>query len=342
MKKVMYLMILLSSFIVHSYSIDSEISGTDIKYKNIINSGSHRVLAPWKPVSNLLPSINWSPGFKYEKKNIKLNGPGGVVDISDAIKIIGIEYKSNNSLNIIKNTTMTGTRCNEYGYSGDISYVISNVLGTCRSDDIYDSYSKMPFHFIRPIVSIDENYIIAAFDSLSNKKEGYYSGNIPINYLYMYEQINGIKTWRNLKENIYVNFYYKASFITSVRLQDPTEHLMDIVELSSNKIRGSTIFNIIAEGYFNNGLNLTLDSSNKYYLFDSKSGHNLNISIKCSTCDNPELVKDGKIINSKTSITGIDDSKITFPIDVNFEEEKSLIPIGTYKGQFTMIFSVDI
>ncbi len=340
-----WILLFLISFNVFSYTLDASITGDVIKYKNAINSpsGLGKVLVSWAPSHNLLPAKNWSPGFKYTQKDITLSGPGGSVDLKQAISVIGLEYKSKDLLIESTGVSMPGAVCSADGYSNSEVYVISQVSGTpCRGKSVFSSNGKMPFYFVRPIFDIKEDKVINAFANLSNKIEGFYSGNIMINYVYAFEQNNGVKTWRNLSAPLTISFYYKPNMLTSIRLENPGVHLMKIQDKNDLEIIGETEFNIIAEGFFNNGIGLSLASSNNYELSNSTKSFRIPISIFCADCQKQELVRKGKIINGTSMIRRKNVQKIRFPIKVNFEVDKSKVPVGSYDGQFTILFTADI
>ncbi|HIF9253993.1 TPA: hypothetical protein ACX6Q7_001299 [Photobacterium damselae] len=307
-------------------------------------SGSGTVLASWIPVGNLLPSYSWSPGFIFGSQDINLIGPGSnSVNIRDAIKIIGVEYKANSKLSVLSGENLPGGGCYDSGFSGDIAYVKSSSPTVCRSKDVFNSNNKMPFHFLRPIVDLDDHAIINAFDSLKNKDEGFYNAQIQLKISYAYEQINGIKTWRNLSYPINVSIYYKPGFITDIRLENPGVHEMSIKQSSSpDRIKGEAIFHVIAEGFFNNGIGLKMFSGNKYELTNTGRTFSIPYSIECPRCNNMILVKDGVVKSNEAKILGSLNKKIRFPIVVSFEEDKLKLPLGNYNGQFTILFTADL
>ncbi|HIF9121154.1 TPA: hypothetical protein ACX6SG_002089 [Photobacterium damselae] len=344
MKLFLGIVLLLICVPIKASVLNANITGNKISYRNITNSISgDKVITSWIPVKNLLPAKSWSPGFIFNPTNVSLSGPGGNINISNAIKVIGLEYRSNDSLNTVDNMNMPGSECGRYGHTGTDVYVISNSSTMCHSKSVFSSNSRMPFHFIRPILDINESDIISSFESLSNKAEGFYSGNVVVNYVYAYEQLNGVITWRNMRENINISFYYKPNIITSISLDDPNIHNMVIMESSDpSKITGTTVFNITAKGYFNNGIGLKLVETNRYKLFDVKSRHTIDFSVFCPNCNDSTLVDKGAVKTNETVISGLKGEEIHFPIEVKFEEDKVSIPIGEYYGQFTILFTADI
>lgn len=346
MKIFLGFILLIMGVSANAFILNANITGNEISYKNVTDSVSgNKVIISWQPVNNLLPVKNWSPGFRFNPSEVSLSGAGGIVNISNAIKVVGLEYRANDSLNVTADSvTLPGSECDRYGHAGTEAFVISTTPHIiCRSKSIFLSNSRMPFYFVRPILDVDETEILSSFESLPNKVEGFYSGNLDINYSYAYEQGNGVVTWRNIKDNINVSFYYKPNIITSISLDDPSVHNMSISESSDpSKITGNTIFNVTAKGYFNNGIGLKLADTNKYQLFDIKSRHSIDFSIFCPSCDDSILVDNGIVKNTETVISGLKGEEIHFAIEVKFEEDKVAIPIGEYYGQFTILFTADI
>ncbi|MHA6607620.1 hypothetical protein [Photobacterium damselae] len=348
-----YILLMLCFFPIIStaYVLDASITGNKIEYKSVGNSNSgssNKVILAWIPSVNLLPVKSWSPGFKFRNQAIILNGPGNTrVNIGEAISIVGLEYKSNNSLVEVNNASLPGGQCSSSGFSGDVAYVENKSIGTpCRSFNVFNGSNKTPFNFIRPIIRIDENKIIEEFGKLSDRTEGFYTSSIKFDYAYSYEQINGVKTWRNLSNSIMISFYYKPNMITSVSLKDNGIHDMKISENGRDNIRGESIFNVIVEGYFNNGIGLKLSDSNIYQLSSIGKGvgaKSIPFSIECGSCSKSTLVDNGIINESEVVVNATSSGdKIIIPIHVYFNSRKSEIPIGKYYGQFTMLFTADL
>ncbi|UKA27756.1 hypothetical protein IHC93_17230 [Photobacterium damselae subsp. damselae] len=339
------LLLFLFPLVVHSYTLDGAVTGKTIQFKNLANSmsGVGKVVISWQPTKRLLPVAQWAPGFRYTNNTLILQGPGGGVDLSNAIRVVGMEYKAN-SLTEEDNFSTAEVTCDTAGSSGDIAYVASlSGKSVCISEHSYNSENKMPFYFTRPILEINESEITNAFDSLENKVEGFYISSIPVNFVYGFEQRNGVKSWRNLTEILTISFYYKPNEITNIRLENPNVHDMKMRESNGTKIRGETQFNVIAEGYFNDGLRLQLVSSNNYYLSTNQNNYQIPFSIQCFDCDRKQLVHDGKLIEDGiTKISGIEGTEIRFPINVSFDIDKDSVPVGDYYGQFTILFSSDI
>ncbi|UKA31619.1 hypothetical protein [Photobacterium damselae] len=339
------LLLFLLPLAVHGYTLDGTVTGKTIQFKNLAESmsGVGKVVISWQPAKRLLPVAQWAPGFRSTNNRLILQGPGGEVDLSNALRVVGMEYKAN-SLNEDDTYSTAEVTCDVSGSNGDIAYVSSlSGKSVCISEYSYDSKNKMPFYFTRPILNISESEISNAFDSLENKVEGFYISSIPINFVYGFKQINGVKSWRNLTEMLTVSFYYKPNEITNIRLENPNIHDMKMRESNGTRIRGETQFNVIAEGYFNDGLRLQLVSSNNYNLSTNQNNYEIPFSIQCFDCDRQQLVNKGKLIDDGvTKISGIAGNEIRFPINVSFDIDKDSVPIGDYYGQFTILFSSDI
>ncbi|HIF9061301.1 TPA: hypothetical protein ACX6MH_001472 [Photobacterium damselae] len=335
------------SFHVCGAMLDGMVSNNEIKYHNLVNSLSGdgaKAIADWEPITQILPVKNWTPGFINNNKPIILTGPGGSVDITGGINVIGIEFKSYKDLVKSKEKPFSSV-CQKSGFSGSISYVVDKLnKGICYSDSIFSGENHMPFYFIRPILDINNNMITDAFSKMENKAEGYYASAIPIVITYGYEQLNGIKTWRNLTKILSISIYYKAAELTSISLEDPSIHNMKISKLNTGMIKGSTRFNVIAKGSFNGALRLSLEKNNNYQLINSlNSLYNIDYSIKCPNCNRTLLVDNGLIQgDGTTKIIHSTSDELRFPIDVDFMKKNHEIRPGDYYGQFTIIFSPDI
>lgn len=350
--KKLLLLIAMYSSNCFSFILDGELTGSDLKFKNVVSSvssASYKTLASWEPETNLLPATSWSPGFKYESKNISLVGPSGVkVNISDAITIVGLEYKASNTL---KEDTLKSpiTKCDSFGISGSTTFVVNSTSSTVCSGSVLKSNNAMPYHFIRPILSIDKTKIIDAFDNLptADRREGIYSFNFGFTYPYGFVMpLSGVQTWQNKFKNLVININYKPGYLMDVRLEKPGIHKFDfdISKTDSAFLEGIAMFNVIATGSFSTGLVLNIPTGNDFNLkhINGKLGAaDIPLNIVCPKCDVQELVKDGKEQVSRTKIK-VSGSKVKLPILVKIKKERQDVALGRYYGNFTFTFGLDI
>ncbi|WP_297476381.1 hypothetical protein [uncultured Photobacterium sp.] len=335
-----------------SFMLDGELTGNDLKFRNVVSSvssASYKTLADWEPEHNLLPTTAWSPGFKHDSKNIVLVGPSGAkVDISDAVSIVGLEYKSSNALEEVSEK-LSVTKCDTYGTSGNIAYVVNSSGSTVCSGSVVNGYNAMPYHFIRPILSIDNAKIVEAFNNLpiEEKQEGFYNYSFGFTYPYGFiVPASGVKTWQNLFKNFVISIAYKPGYIADVRLENPGVHEFDfsMTKPESPYLEGIAKFNVIATGSFPTGLVLNIPTGNDFSLkhINGKLGAaDIPIDVICPNCEVQELVTDGveQVSTTKINVSG---TKVKFPIDVKIKKERETVALGQYYGNFVFTFGLNL
>lgn len=350
-KKLLLLIAMVYSVNCFSFILDGELIGRDLKFRNVVSSvssTSYKTLADWEPEHNLLPTAVWSPGFKLDNKIINLVGPNGVkVNISDAVKIVGLEYKADKALEE-DDEKLAMTKCDSYGVSGSTAYVVNSSAAVC-SGSILKGHNAMPYYFIRPILSIDEAKIIEAFDNipLEERLEGFYSYSFGFTYPYGFVvPSSGVKTWQNKFKNLVISIKYNPGYLADVRLENPGVHEFDfsMTKPESAYIEGIAKFNVIATGSFPTGLVLNIPEGNDFNLkhINGKLGaEDIPLNIVCPNCEVQELVTDGEKQLSTTKIN-VSGSKIKFPIDVKIKKERQNVALGQYYGNFVFTFGLNL
>ena len=350
-KKFLLLIAMYSSH-CFSFMLDGELTGNDLKFRNVVSSvssSSYKTLADWEPEHNLLPAASWSPGFKLDNKGIVLIGPGGVkVDISEAVSIVGLEYKANNALEEVSEE-LSIAKCDTYGISSNIAYVVNSMNSTVCSGSVVKGYNAMPYHFIRPILSIDNTKIVDAFNNipLENRQEGFYSYSFGFTYPYGFILPSSkVKTWQNKFKNLVISINYKPGYIADVRLEKPGVHEFDfsMTKPESAYLEGIAKFNVIATGSFPTGLVLNIPEDNDFSLkhVNGKLGAaDIPLNIVCPNCEVQELVTDGEKQLSTTKIN-VSGTKVKFPIDVKIKKERQDVALGQYYGNFVFTFGLNL
>ncbi|MCG3846596.1 hypothetical protein [Photobacterium damselae] len=341
---------LLMTISMHSYCfiLDGTLTGDDLKFRNVESSLSgDSTIADWAPSKNLLPAATWSPGFNYKEiKSVLVSQDGtSKVDISDAISVIGMEYRAYDDLKL-SSQSLSGRVCPKGDNSGNTAYTISTAISPCHSRETFNSNGVMPFYFFRPILHIESSKIKDAFSRLplNKKKEGIYSFTTSLVTPYFFKMENGVETWQNVTSILNININYKPAVSTRIRLKNPSWHPINFDSPPTGaNLLGSTKFTVIAEGTIPNGLTLTIPKSNHFYLVnnDHTVASELPISVECGDCATKELVKQGHPIVQTTTVNR-SGNYIEFPIDVKVETPIKNVSFGDYKGTFTLVFGLNI
>lgn len=356
-KKLNLLKISISSVVVifamflvpcYSFTLEGVLNGNNLTFRNLENgiSGSGKTLSDWTPSKNLLPAISWSPGFKYQDIKFILTGPKGKVkvDISEAISVIGMEYRTYNDLEK-KDDSLPGVICNSSSNIGNTTYAVDERNISCHGET-YDSYDKMPFYFMRPILDLDNEKIKEIFESLApeDKIEGIYSTSVSIISPYFFKLPNKIETWQNITSLLNVQIAYKAGYKMDVHLEDPSVHEIKFISKDANMLLGSTTFNVIATGAIPHGLVLNVPKTSEFTLKhdDPSVAHpDIPLSVLCPDCSDSVIVDSGTPVVEDT-IVNLSGNNIRFPIIVKVLEDKNKISLGDYSGNFVLNFGLNL
>lgn len=332
----------------YSYILEGTLKGNDLKLRNVIYKGSYATIADWMPSKNLLPASRWSPGFLFKNINVILISQDGKtkVDISDAISVVGMEYRTTGELNNSSNP-LSGNICNKGNSSGSDAFVFDNKNIPCHSAETYDSNGKMPFYFMRPIFDINSTKIIEAFSNIPDveSQDGIFSFTTTLVTPYFFEMQNGVETWQNITSVLNISINYQPGFITNIRLKDPSEHEIEFLSSKDgDMIEGSTKFTVIADGAMPQGLILTVPKTNKFVLTHTDpdvENPEMPISVECPNCSDTILVEQG-ITKIKDTVVNLSGSHIEFPIIVKVKENRDDVSLGDYRGNFVLNFGINL
>lgn len=344
------LLIIFFSSNSYSYILDGTLKGNDLKFRNIVNkSGTYATVADWMPAKNLLPASKWSPGFRYKDIKVKLTSQDGktIVDVSDAISVVGMEFRSNADLDKTS-TLLSGNICNNSISVGMDASTFDDREGIpCHSEETYDAKGKMPFYFMRPIFDINSAKIVEAFSAIPDieKQESIYSFTTTLVTPYFFEMNNGVETWRNITSILNISINYQPGFITNIRLKNPNEHNINFYSNDEgDMIEGFTNFTVIADGAMPQGLILTVPDTNQFVLTHidpDVENPQIPITVDCRNCSDITLVEHGEI-QIKETVVQLSGSHIEFPITVKVKEHKNNVSLGDYRGNFVLNFGLNL
>ncbi|MGI2799782.1 hypothetical protein ACRTC3_14450 [Photobacterium damselae] len=340
--------IICTSTTCYSHIIEGSLKGSKLEFRNLTKSFSgYDTVASWMPTKNLLPATKWSPGFQYKDIKVILVSPNGKtkVDISDAISVVGMEYKTSKDLKT-SSRFLSGNICNRGSSVGNTTNAIDGKGTPCHGET-YESNGKMPFYFMRPLLNIDFTKIKDAFSLIpdAQKQEGIYSFSTSLVTPYFFEIQNNVETWQNITSNLNISINYQPGVITNIRLKDSSEH--DIKFLNNkdgDMIEGTTTFTVIADGTMPQGLILTVPKTNNFFLThtDPDVEHpKMPITVECPQCSDNIIAEKG-IAKIEDTIVNMSGSHIEFPIMVKVKEKKNNVSMGDYRGNFVLNFGLNL
>lgn len=345
-KVFIYVLFTLFNTSCYAFTLNVTVSGNNVTFSNAIQQDTNKyTLSDWEPQSNLMPTLEWAPGFNNSGASLVLSGPGGNVAVD--VAVVGMEYNTGSASPTSSSPSFGASpTCDTDDFNGNVIH-LENSSGECTTSyHLENKTSVMPFYFLRPIIQLDKQNIADSFQSLVNKQEGYYFGTVSLPLRYWYRSIGGVVTYRNINHTFSMNVYYKPSELTEISIVSPvggTAILTPTLDSGGQSISASTTFQVVAKGLFVEGLVVELLDTNEYKLTTEGGDYIIPFSVTCSACNNPLLVVRGEAKVDNTFISAPNSTQIVFGLNVHYDGvEIDTIRIGEYKGNFTMMFGADI
>ncbi|OEF22524.1 hypothetical protein [Aliivibrio logei] len=305
-----------SSFFVHAaFDLKGEVTGGNLRWDNVTKSGSDMVPSMWETPSSLQTTTSWIPAtFSIAPVNsIILTGDGGDTSAAIDISVTGMQYNTT-GINFSESSNTLGGACSV----DNVSLPIITVQGdSCVSSSTLTSTTSIaPFVFFRPVFSIGDAEIIGA---LSGLPEGIYSGMVPINIRYYYESFGGAITYRNVNEVIMFSIEYSPVEISSVNVIGDGV-MSPVYDTTTKRISSETDYDITVNGYFNNGIVLTMPIKDYELINSTDATVKIPYSITCQECSDLNLVDDdGVLVNEVTSIGQGTGNQTSIPFTLSFK-----------------------
>ncbi|MUJ20976.1 hypothetical protein [Aliivibrio fischeri] len=344
---LIYVIFTLFNVSCYAFTLNATVSGNNVALSNGIQQDTNKyTLSDWEPQSNLPPTYEWGPGFNNSGASLVLSGPGGRVEVD--VDVVGIEYNTGGASPTSSTPSINALPiCESDDFNGNIIHLENSNVGECTTSyHLENKKSVMPFYFLRPIIYLDKQSIADSFQSLDNKKEGYYFGSISLPLRYWYRSIGDIVTYRNINHTFSMKVYYKPSELTEIRIVSPVggvANLVPTLDTGGESISASTTFQVVAKGLFVEGLVVELDPTNAYKLTMEGADYDIPFSLTCNACDDRLLVDKGAVNFDQSFISKPNSTEIPFSFKVHYDGiGKETIRIGEYSGSFTVMFGADI
>jgi len=315
-----------------AFSLQVHVVGKQVRWDNAITHSHGLVPSFWQPTHNLTPTTNWQPGSFASTPPSTIVVNSGAESASLPINFKGFEYHTGSS-----NPTVSNVAGSCIGsFSSPIALIVgNNCLGAYQLSTL-DSVT--PFAFIRPIFEVDDKQITDAFEG---KPSGNYRGSTSITQFYQFN-FGGITTKREISHTVFFDFNYEAASLNTVTITGNGVITPDY-NLRADRVWGKTDYDVTAEGWFTNGLKLSLNPGrSKKYAMNGPNNSLLPYSILCTGCNDNLIVEKGDEIISTTLIPGSDTNSITFKIHTEYDEQHSSLEIGDYSDQYILIFEPNI
>ena len=321
-----------------TFYIKGSVEGKKLHWNNVTTSSDILLATEWQTVTSLMPVESWVPSslsMPY-KNNIVLAGIGSNSE-PIPVDVIGVEYNTT-GINFSMSNSNMGKDC----LLDEIYLPVIRIVGDkCVSDTKLSSeFPVEPFVFFRPIFKIDSSDIVL---SLKGKPAGYYSGMLPLAFKYYYTK-NGILTYRVFSDVLIVGIDYNPAMIDRITLVG-TGVMEPSYDLESRRVSAETLYNIVVEGFFTNGLNIFFPKRKYQLTHETDNTVKIPYSVKCISCADVNIADgNGNILVDKTSIGqhGSETTRLEFNLSLKYNADGESLVSGTYSDVFTVILEVNI
>ncbi|MEZ9796915.1 hypothetical protein AB4279_07790 [Vibrio cyclitrophicus] len=297
-----------------AFELNAKVNSGNVSWDNVILDKGKMVPVKWGIPPTLKTADSWVAATfsSAPPTSITLVGGFGSKSPPIPVSIFGVQYNTGG----VKFTESSS------GFGGGCSFdaaalpiVIVEGTSCVSSIRLNSTVNTTPFVYFRPVFKIDERDIVSALKGLP---EGKYSASVPINIRFYYEN-HGIMTYRNIPEMVKFSFDYQPIQLDNITVIG--DGIMDpVYNTITKRITSRTSFDITANGYFNDGIVLTMPTQ-KYELVNSVPGSGFTIpyNINCSQCAKSNLVDNGKLLNSTTTIAAGTGAQTSIDFSLNFE-----------------------
>lgn len=208
---------------------------------------------------------------------------------------------------------------------------------------------ESPITHYRPLIgTIDGRAWMNAFKAV-NATKGKYIGTMQVTAMYDYIR-GGIRIRHTLVFPLTVTVDYEPQFLTDVVVTG--NNVMEKTYHQGLKVSGKTTYQIVATGYFLNGVEVGLVApvgSDHFALKSATTSKEIRYSVMCSLgcSENRTIIDNGTPVTNtttkKTLIDATDVDRVEARIEVGFAPIAEADYAGdTYTGAFTLIFEARI
>ncbi|MEZ8658787.1 hypothetical protein AB4581_11375 [Vibrio cyclitrophicus] len=331
----------MTSYCYGAFYVKGDIKGVNVRWDNVTTNGDKMVPSQWGVPPSLRTVHAWSAGSlaSAPAPSITLKGGSGNETSGEIpIQITGMQYNVTGIDFEESNSSGLGGGCD----IDDVTLPVITVDGIgCMSNTKFSTMvPTVPFILFRPIFNLNNNDIV---DALKGKSQGIYSASVPINTRYYYENTSGISTYRNINDVIIFTFNYEPIQLESVTVVGDGI-MKPEYDTTGKRVSSDTEFKVSANGYFTNGLVLTMPQQ-AYEMVNSESpGNVIPYSIICMECSTQELVREGLLLNERetTIAEGGNGTVINFNLRFEYDVDGKSLVTGTYRDSVIIMLEPGI
>ena len=336
---------LMASHHAHSaFYINGDVSANGVKWDNVTyGKGDLMVPSKWGVPPALRSVQSWSAGSLPAAAPSSLTLKGGLNGETTSaipVSITGVQYNTT-GIDFTQGSNTFGGGCS----IDEVSLPIVSVdgIGCISSTELSVSTPTSPFILFRPMFDIDEMDIVNA---LAGKAEGTYSASVPITIRYYYKNTSGISTFRNISDVRLFSFQYEPVEITDLVILDGDGVMTPAYDVTNRRVSAQTRYKLEAQGYFNNGIVLTMP--NQPYELEHNSDNGapaIPYNVTCESsmaCSQDQLVADGVLRGQVDTYIGEGTGvQTSLPFDLLFDYDVEGEPLvsGDYSDTVTIMVS---
>lgn len=321
-----------------AFEVRAEVKAGTVRWDNVTRYNGKMLPSTWETPPMLQASEAWAAAtFSVTPPtNMILNGGNGNASASIPINISGVQYNTTGIEFAQSANTVAGGCSFE-----DVTLPIVTVEGpNCVSSvRLINKHKSSPFIFLRPIFDIDESALVSALTGLP---EGEYSASVPISIRYYYEN-DGIMTYRNINEVMLFSFDYQPVQLDNIVVNGDGV-MTPVYDTIGKRISSKTSFDITANGYFNDGIVLTMPQQSYELVHLDNPEIVIPYNIQCYQCDFNNLVNDGDLMNQTTAISGGSgvQTSINFILEFGYDVAGTEVISGDYFDEVTIMLEPGI
>lgn len=344
--RIFMVAVMMIPLVSYGSTLTGELKGNNWRWISAVPSSgnsAHIVPSRWNITNSLPPATEVVLGGATDtnEKVVALSSGGASINLP--VSVVGFEYNLGDlSSKFQDGEVQTGTLCDMYGSLS--SFVGLAGSSSCVSQKSYKIPSELnsatPYAFVRPIIKFPNSASITS--AFAGKPQGKYVGSVSVSSFYDY-YIPGtsIRTRNYSVDVVNIEIDYESSFISRVTLFGNSE--IPSLNDKDNTVSGYGKFKIDAEGWFSNGLNISLLPSRSVYEMQGPLFTKIPYSINCVGCAHHQLVESGSVINKNTSAPGSSTTNIKFDIDVSFTDvDLETLESGFYSDDFILFIEAGL
>ena len=331
--------LVVSSQAYSAFYINGEVKTNGVTWDNVTyGKGDTMVPSKWGVPPALRSVRSWSAGSlpAATASSIVLKGGlNGETTSAIPISVTGAQYNTT-GIDFTEESNSLGGGCT----TDEVLLPVVSVdgIGCISSTKLSVAVPTSPFVLFRPMFDIEETDIVNA---LSGKAEGAYTASVPITIRYYYENTSGVSTFRNISDVMIFNFNYEPVEVTDLIILEGDGVMEPEYDPINRRVSSQTNYKLEAQGYFNNGIVLTMPTQEYELVHSSSPDVTIPYNVTCNECSSPQLVNEGLLLEQVTYVGEGSGLQTSLPFNLSFDYDVEGEPLvsGDYSDNITIMVS---